>query len=99
MQGIDLMAYVPGLSVNAQEKLLLKGKQPQIYLNDTLPDFTFTHHLTDDWSDGFTYNMAITRPSFTNLSKDTVRYNDYSYFIGYPTLTAFTRHKGGLDIN
>lgn len=34
MQGIDLMSYVPGLSVNAQEKILLNGKDPVFYLND-----------------------------------------------------------------
>lgn len=26
-------------------------------------------------------------------------YNDHSYFIGNPTLSAFTWHKSGLDIN
>lgn len=68
------------------------------YLN-MLPDFSLMHHLSDDWSYELTYNMALTRPSFTNLSNGTVRYNDYSYSIGNPDLKAFTKHKAGLDLN
>lgn len=95
---IDLTAGIRAENTDTRHRENNGQKISRNYWN-ILPDFSFLHHLDEDWSYGLTYNMALTRPSFSNLSKGTVRYNDYSYSIGNPDLRAYTTHKGELDIN